>query len=61
MNKTDSPLVYSCAFWGLFCRFGRPSYGGNDSDFKERPKRQNKPQNAQEYTRGESVLFILLS
>ena len=32
-----------------------------DSDFKECPKRQNKPQNAQEYTRGESVLFILLN
>ena len=22
MNKTDSPLVYSCAFWSLFYRFG---------------------------------------
>ena len=22
MNKTDSPLVYSCAFWCLFYRFG---------------------------------------
>ena len=22
MNKTDSLLVYSCAFWGFFCRFG---------------------------------------
>ena len=44
------------------CMYGKtPSYEGNDIDFKERPKRQNKPQNAQEYTRGESVLFILLS
>ena len=38
-----------------------PSYEGNDSDFKECPKRQNKPQNAQAYTRGESVLFNLLN
>ena len=37
------------------------AYEGNDSDFKECPKRQNKPQNAQEYDRGESVLFILLN
>ena len=22
MNKADSPLVYSWAFWGFFCRFG---------------------------------------
>ena len=25
MNKTDSPLVYSCAFWGLFYRFASDS------------------------------------